>query len=194
MTSNFCHRGNANNIDLNRNWNYKWKKSFVLREENPGKKPFSEVESKFILNSLKNYKAHLFLSIHSGVWGIFFPYAYENLEFANHKRIKPVLLSIKEKFCSVCKLGSPSKLVGYKSPGTSLDYAYEKLKIPISLVWEIYTNEVKLPKMQHINLLHTPDLTDNSKYLIDNCFKLFNPISKPVYDFVVDNWTKVYFY
>ena len=47
-------------------------------EENPGTAPFSELETKFILESIKDFNAKLFLTIHSGVFGLFHPYAYES--------------------------------------------------------------------------------------------------------------------
>lgn len=55
--------------------------------------------------------------------------------------MKEILGIVKKKYCSTCDLGAPSKLIGYKSSGTCLDYIYDKLKVPYSLAWEIYTNE-----------------------------------------------------
>lgn len=55
--------------------------------------------------------------------------------------MKEILGIIKNKYCSTCDLGAPSKLIGYKSSGTCLDYIYDKLKVPYSLAWEIFTNE-----------------------------------------------------
>lgn len=40
-----------------------------------------------------------------------------------------VLNEIKEKHCSMCKLGSCGKEIGYLSPGTSMDYAFDDLKV-----------------------------------------------------------------
>ena len=52
-----------------------------------------------------------------------------------------VLNEIKGKYCSVCHVGPPSKLIGYKSSGTCLDYIYDNFKVPYSLAWEIYSSE-----------------------------------------------------
>jgi hypothetical protein len=35
-------------VDINRNWNIFWGQKIDLEEENPGKGPFSEVETKFV--------------------------------------------------------------------------------------------------------------------------------------------------
>lgn len=59
----------------------------------------------------------------------------------NADKMKEILGIIKKKYCSTCDLGAPSKLIGYKSSGTCLDYIYDKLKVPYSLAWEIFTNE-----------------------------------------------------
>jgi hypothetical protein len=56
--------------------------------------------------------------------------------------MQEVLKEIQERFCPVCKVGAPSKLIGYKSSGTCLDYIYDNFKVPYSLAWEIYSNEV----------------------------------------------------
>jgi len=61
--------------------------------------------------------------------------------------MKAVLNQIKVKYCSICHVGTPSKLVGYKSSGTCLDYVYDKLKIPYSLAWEIYSGEEYWPEL-----------------------------------------------
>ncbi len=58
-----------------------------------------------------------------------------------------VLNEIKSLYCPVCEVGIPSKLIGYSSRGTCLDYVYENYKIPYSLAWEIYTNEKPFKEM-----------------------------------------------
>jgi hypothetical protein len=61
--------------------------------------------------------------------------------------MKTVLNQIKNNFCPVCDVGAPSKLIGYTSRGTCLDYIYDKLRVPYSLAWEIYSNEKDFPEM-----------------------------------------------
>ena len=81
----FCIRGNLNDVDINRNWDFFWGKDISLGEENPGKKPFSEVETLFIKDSIELFKPKLFLTIHSGEYSLFHPYAYLD-EKANDKK------------------------------------------------------------------------------------------------------------
>ena len=140
---NYCKRTNFNNIDLNRNWNIGWDTNEGNNgEQNPGSKPFSEVETTFTKDALEDFKPEVFLSIHSGVYGLFYPYASKMEEATyNISSIKTILSEVKSIFCQNCLIGQPSKLIGYKSPGNCMDYAYDVLKIPFSMAWEIYTNE-----------------------------------------------------
>ena len=54
-------------------------------QENPGNKPFSEDETLHNLISVKNFKPLVFLSIHSGIFGLFLPYAFEASNFNRSK-------------------------------------------------------------------------------------------------------------
>ena len=176
-----------------------------MKEEHPGSKAFSEIETQFILNSLKNFNAFIFLTVHSGVYGLFHPYAYDTKDCEiNKENMKAVLQSVKEKFCSVCLLGAPSTLIGYKSSGTCVDYAYKVLNIPYSFAWEIYTNEMELPEMKQIATHRFSQTRKKSSLLKNNmlrsreddnqeCFNLFNPTNKIGVDWVTSNWTKVIF-
>lgn len=173
-----CKRSNGNDVDLNRNWNYNWNKNIGLpTEENPGDKPFSEVETLFVHDSLKNFKADIFLSVHSGVYGLFIPYAFNKKECKkNNAAMKTVLNKIKHKFCSVCQLGSPALLIGYKSSGTCLDYAFKKLNVPYAFAWEIYTNEIALPDMEEKLKFNTNSsfLEEKAEFMDKNSIKNYS--------------------
>jgi len=73
----FCIRGNPNNVDINRNWDFFWGKNIQTREENPGSKAFSEIETRFIKETVEKFKPKLFLTLHSGEFGLFHPFAYD---------------------------------------------------------------------------------------------------------------------
>lgn len=80
---NFCIRVNPNNVDINRNWDYYWGREVQLSEESPGAKPFSEVETNFIKETVRLFQPKLFLTIHSGMYGLFHPFAYYEGEPTN---------------------------------------------------------------------------------------------------------------
>ena len=152
----YCRRLNPNDVDLNRNWDFNWGKSILIGEENPGKIPFSEVETQFTKHLLEEYKPKIFLSMHSGIYGLYMPFAYEKKEaIKNGKTMKTALNDIKDKFCKMCQVGAPSLNIGYRSSGTVLDYAYEKLKVPYTFVWEVYTDETKDPIMEEFKAKFT---------------------------------------
>jgi len=72
----YCTRTNDKEVDINRNWDIYWHKKISSKQENPGNKPFSEKETNFIKDSVKSFNPKLFLTIHSGVYGLYLPYAY----------------------------------------------------------------------------------------------------------------------
>ena len=136
--------------------------------------------------------------------------------------MKTILNTIKNKFCSVCDVGAPSKLLGYTSRGTCLDYIYDNYKIPYSFSWEVYSDEKVFTEMFNYEKKEKPVSTSflgiseennyelvtsfvvnnirsstirartrtYSDYEKDYCIKLFNPISKSHYEFIMINWIK----
>lgn len=101
------------------------------------------METLFVKNTIKDYNAKLFLTIHSGVYGLYIPFAFDKKECEDGDMMKAALNNIKNKYCSVCHVGAPSMLIGYQSSGTCVDYIYENYKVPYTLAWEIYTNEMR---------------------------------------------------
>ena len=61
-----------------------------------------------------------------------------------------MLNEIKDKFCQSCEVGSASLKIGYQSSGTCLDYIYDKLNVPFSFAWEIYTDEKSFPEIDKL--------------------------------------------
>lgn len=60
---------------------------------------------------------------------------------------KKHLNTLKSNFCKNCDVGLPSQYLGYVSTGSSIDYVYEVLKVPIAMTWEIYDIE-KFPELK----------------------------------------------
>ena len=73
---NYCKRTNGSDVDINRNWDYFFGKDITMSEENSGLSAFSEIETKFIHDAIKDFSAKLFLTLHSGTLALFHPYAY----------------------------------------------------------------------------------------------------------------------
>ena len=206
----YCKRSNLNNVDINRNWDIHFKESINNPEEYPGNKPFSEIETIFIMQSIKLFNAKLFLTLHSGVYGLFLPYAFQEDEAKfNYNNMFNILSKIKNDFCPVCQLGAPSKVIGYKSSGTCLDYIYDNFKVPYALAWEIYSSETYFPALNQYKQLESSFLSikenqiqiqiDSSKsnklrkystQEINFCSKLFNPIDFKSFSFIINNWLK----
>ena len=47
----------------------------------------------------------------------------------NIQNMMSILTEVREKHCEACKMGSCGHEIGYLSPGTSMDYAYDDLKV-----------------------------------------------------------------
>lgn len=160
----YCRRVNMNNVDINRNWDIFWGEKIDLEEENPGSGAFSEIETKYVKYLVEDYKPKIFLTLHSGVYGLYLPYAFLMKEtLKDHGVMRKILSDIKDKFCPVCQVGAPSLKIGYQSSGTCLDYVYDKLNVTYAFAWEIYSNEVIHPEI--VKLQQTKLLKQNSLFL-----------------------------
>jgi murein tripeptide amidase MpaA len=72
----FCLRANENGVDLNRNWDSRWKPSSKdsiewdkEQQQYPGPSPFSESETKVFKSLVSEFKPDSFATIHSGTLG-----------------------------------------------------------------------------------------------------------------------------
>ncbi len=84
---------------------------------------------------------------------MFTPYAYEKLEpITNKDNMLKALNRLNKDYCD-CKMGPAGLNVGYTSPGTSLDYAYDQLKVPYSYAFEIYSQYNDIPAVSKELLL-----------------------------------------
>lgn len=155
-SSDFCIRTNENNVDLNRNYDQGWAEEHEhgnqtgvglmagkpMETFNSGDRPFSEPESRAIAAVLKDFRPHVFVSVHSGTNAIMIPWDYTTQPIANrqdHERMAQVASSISKDFCPLCTVGDGAATVGYPATGTSSDYAYAN-GATYSYTWEIYTD------------------------------------------------------
>lgn len=141
----WCKRTNENDVDLNRNWDDHWKGD-LQGDTYPGPQPFSELESTAVKNAMASYKPDVFITIHSGTMALFTPFAFSTAEPQKHEQVMlDTLTVVNEKYCN-CEQGAAGAEVGYLSPGTCLDYAYDKLKVPYTFAVEMYSAEMDIPR------------------------------------------------
>jgi hypothetical protein len=147
----FCKRTNENGVDLNRNWNSHFKASSTDDpDQYSGDHAFSEWQTQILRKVLIEFKAKVFISIHSGALGMYSPPAYKIIDmkqmtdekFQNVKKLVKVLNILNEKYCN-CKAGPAANELWYVCPGNCLDYAFEKEAVPYSFAFEIFTNQKK---------------------------------------------------
>ncbi|CAE7666909.1 unnamed protein product, partial [Symbiodinium sp. KB8] len=74
----FCLRTNANDVDINRNWDAHWRpaQDGDPAQTGPGSGPFSEAETVAMRDAMTQAKPHLFVTVHSGAVGMYTPYAH----------------------------------------------------------------------------------------------------------------------
>jgi hypothetical protein len=140
----FClrqvHR-DGTDVDMNRDWDEHWTPTAMHGgRTSPGTAPFSQPETRILRSVLAKFDPTLFLSVHSGQLGMFVPWAYSGEAPLTEQSEYSFAADIDREFCQ-CPLGPAGALLGYGAPGTSLDYVYDKLKVPHSFALEIYSNQ-----------------------------------------------------
>ncbi|KAG1672986.1 hypothetical protein FOA52_005916 [Chlamydomonas sp. UWO 241] len=183
-----CERKNGRGVDPNRNYEVDWgvkEKDYNPNEEFPGTGAFSEPESQLVRRLATEFKPHVWLNIHSGMDAMFTPWdhrdsvpaeAQEALEFLKTIRddsFPDIMgMTIRDDVFPDIKgveVGSGGKTVGYLAHGTATDYMWEVLKIPMPFTFEIYGD-------------FDADYND--------CFAMFNPVTKPMFDSTLTHWMK----
>lgn len=108
-------RVNANGVDLNRNWPVAdWSPSFDETRYNPGSKPLSEPENKFLYSLFKRYKPQMILTFHS--WN-----KEPTLNYNEHAKKDAEFLAQLNNYAI-------SDDVGYATPGSLGTFATEVLQ------------------------------------------------------------------
>lgn len=144
-----CLRVNENEVDLNRNWDVKFKPG-EKKSENadiyPGESAFSEPETQIFKAQFDDYRPTTFLTIHSGTKGMYMPPAYTESDADNEtfqgtpkgREMLDILENVDKDHCQ-CPFGGAGKEVGYECPGTCLDYAFLQGNAKYAFAFEIYT-------------------------------------------------------
>ena len=171
----WCGRLNANGVDVNRNYKWYWGKtddtSFV-KEEKPGSKPFSEMESRAVRTLVKVFKPHVYISVHSGGRALVMPWDYGGgRAFERGSLMEKLLERLQEVHCPDCSIGTVRELFQYNAFGTGVDYVHGIERVPLAFTMEIFGD----------------DPEDNN-----DCFASFNPITGATYEEVVGNWAKAF--
>ncbi|CAD8187718.1 unnamed protein product [Paramecium octaurelia] len=174
-SGDFCKRENENGVDLNRNYKSHWSKEHdpEMVRTAPGPFAFSEAETQTVRDELKKFSPDVFFSIHSGTLALFTPYAYSKEQPSeNLSNMMQILTEVREKHCETCKMGSCGHEIGYLSPGTSMDYAYDDLKANyfqfIIFRSPIHSHSKSITEAQMLELKSMPSNFQKSNPLITN--------------------------
>ncbi|KAA8497276.1 Carboxypeptidase B2 [Porphyridium purpureum] len=170
---NLCSRGNARQVDLNRNFDFLWGRhdeSTNSKEENPGPFAESEPETRALIRLARRLKPQVFLSLHSGDRALMLPYDYTKAPPALH-RLAPIRDAAQQVARSselALEVGSCHTLFRYNAYGTTSDYFFEILRVPFVLTVEVFGD----------GAAHE-----------DDCHRMFNPINASEYVNTVSSWS-----
>eukprot|EP00118_Oscarella_pearsei_P002575 m.10928 g.10928 ORF g.10928 m.10928 type:complete len:414 (+) comp22807_c0_seq2:49-1290(+) len=166
-TQNYCWRGTATGVDLNRNFDWSFggagSSNDSADEEYRGLYAFSEPETQLLRNLVSSHSFDAFVSFHSGIRQIYVPFS-DSLSKAAKKRHynEEEELRLAEVIASVVPsnrqftYGVGYEVNDYPADGTSFDYMAGRKNIPFSLAIELWGSG------------------DNVK---GSCFDIFNPRS-----------------
>ncbi|CAL2232927.1 unnamed protein product [Prunus armeniaca] len=153
-----CERRNGRGVDLNRNWSVDWgkkEKDYDPYEENPGTAPFSEPETQIMRKVAMSFDPHIWVNIHSGM------------------EMKSLLEELNHLHCQRrCMIGSGGGSVGYLAHGTSTDYMFDIVRVPMAFTFEIYGDGAASSR---------------------DCFKMFNPTDFGTFNRVLNEWSAAFF-
>jgi len=171
-----CRRTNPEGVDINRNWmdalptSLRMRNSQMEEQTYGGEKAFSTLETQEVRKQVTSFKPDLFISIHSGTFGMYTPYASDQHQYETSKekqdfsRMVDLVRGVDSETCN-CPLGEAFVSIGYSSWGTCIDWVYENLKTAYVYAFEIYT----------------------SKEATESCFETFNPNGEAL-SMVTNKW------
>ena len=140
----FCRRGNARNVDLNRNWpTPDWggrEAEHAITDCEPGPAPLSEPETRSIAAWASRWRPDLFLCVHSGQRKLLTPLAHSFIPPRHHAAHQRVIGALNRRLRAPLpssSIGQASTSVGYVSRGTSLDWFYLQLNVSAAFAFEI---------------------------------------------------------
>jgi len=167
----FCQRKTLSGVDLNRNWEFQWgNRKDMLAEENPGPRPFSEIESQLIRNLARRIKPSVYMNIHSGEKSIYSPWDHrKDIDPAlqpMHDIVEGVWETLREVYAisddaqrKKWHIGASGASSSYRAYGTSVDWMVAMGGVPFAFTLEVYG-------------------TENEK---DPCLAFFNPLTERTY-------------
>lgn len=188
LTQSFvCYKGNENNVDLTRNYDYNFKELVdkninQIYGSNTGRKPFSEYETRLVKEIMKKVKPNIFINTRSGNLTLTAP----SDKNKKTKDLLNILDYLKEKYCEDCNVGNMDKLSNDTS-GNSVDYAFNKRKVKYAFKIDIfnYNKQSKFGKMlskDFIKLFDYDDFEQDQSFLQIKNKKYKNDITQEEFE------------
>ncbi|KAJ6640790.1 Zinc carboxypeptidase A 1, partial [Pseudolycoriella hygida] len=145
-------------VDLNRNWNVSWnfKNIYPCSSSFPGTHEFSAPETKgiaaYLLENVESQRIKTYLSFHSASQKLLFPYAVNGSRPPNFDDLLNIgqraAEALENRFGKRFQVGAVFDVL-YGAKGTSLDWAYTELKVPLVYVYELRRSAAKQEELEH---------------------------------------------
>jgi len=141
-------RTNANQIDLNRNFDAHWGdgESTPGAVDYRGTAPQTEVETILLAKAGHEFQPDLYVDVHTGAFATLTPYSYTETDTdpEEMRALMSLLGHVKDSenftFTSLPDAGQGSQLL-YVAMGTTMDYFFEEVGTPYAYTWETYDQE-----------------------------------------------------
>ena len=186
-TKNYCHRGMANGVDVNRNmdWGFGGPGSSgdTKNEEYRGVAPFSEPESLFIKDIVRAHNVGAYFSLHTGARFIFVPYGDSE---SKRLRRRPDNVWQQLHLASVMWAAAGGFFTGlgvvaeeneYTADGTIADYLAGVVNVPYSLTFELYG---EIGDLSNCFVQFNPDGVD-----LQDTLERFHPMYMAAFEYLV---------
>lgn len=189
-----CWRGNANGVDINRNFDGGWIHGAIGDPHAfGGDTPFSEPETRQLRASIQENKPRAYVSIHSGGYDLLYPYGYDRPQNSSAPEpdadaMSSLLQPISNAHCDGCPAGPLQQVLGYTAPGNDMDYAFAQ-GVPYAFTFEIFAGQKAHSYEPRPSFLGLQQPLQQSE---DGCFKDLNPTDKEEYEDVLSRWTPAY--
>lgn len=138
--SDSCWRGNANKVDINRNFPVNWRPSSPDSRmlDYGGPEPLSEPESQFLYDLFEKYNPDLFIDLHSGEVAVYTPWHGRFVKAKTALSAQELVTRIPE--LEGVRAGVGSIQGGYIAYGTIADTALEQFNTRCVFTFEVYGN------------------------------------------------------
>lgn len=131
----------------------------------------------YLRNSVESQRIQTYISFHSAAQKLLFPYAAHGSRPPNNKDLQRIgekaIIALGQRYRKQFQVGSAYSVM-YEAAGTSLDYVYSKLNVPIVYTYELRRAEEEPQNFQDRFLLPVDQIEAAGWETLDSVVALLN--------------------